>query len=116
MRAKEATLLYKDCQVCQWVKWRDQRGFLKLKEYGAYIEVTMEEMENFYSFKNANFTPGKVELPNKELLQYYVESKGLCFPVVEKYGEKHVSMSVQDVDEFCEWINQSRRKGNFSSH
>ena len=70
----------------------------------------------FFSFKSANFTSGKVELPNKELIQYYMTSRGKSFPVLDKYGQKLASMSVNDVDRFCEWINESRRKGEFSNN
>ena len=115
IKLKGATLLHKDFQVCQWLKWRDERGVPKLKEHSAYIEVTMDEMDDFYSFKSANFTSKKVELPNKELLQYYLKTRGKYFPVLDKYGQKFVSMSVNDVDRFCEWIDDSRRKGEFSN-
>ena len=116
IKSKGATLLHNDFQVCQWRKWRDERGFPKLKEHGAYIEVTMDEMDEFYSFKSANFTPGTVELPNKELLQYYVKTMRKNFPVLDKYGQQFVSMSVNDVDNLCEWVADSRRKGEFSSN
>ena len=42
----------------------------KVREHGDYVQVTMNEMDDFYSYKSANFIPGRVELPDKELLQY----------------------------------------------
>ena len=76
----------------------------------------MEEMDDFYSFKSANFTPGQVELPSNELVQYYIKIKEKCFRVIEKYGQKYVCMSINDIDKFCEWIDESRRKGEFSNN
>jgi hypothetical protein len=67
----------------------------------------MTEMDNFYSFKDANFTPGIVELSDKELLQYYNMSNKNYFPVMKNFGQKVVCMSLNDVNEFCEWISDS---------
>ena len=101
-------MLHNDCQVSQWLKWREERGFPKLKEHHAYIEVTIKEMDDFYLFKTANCTPGIVELPYKELLQYYSINKQKHFPVLDRYGEKFISMSLNEVDLFCEWMSSSR--------
>ena len=115
IKLKGATLLHNDFQVYQWLKWRQESGFSRLKEHGDFTEVTMDEMDQFYSFKSTNFTSGDVELPNKELLEYYMKTEKKYFPVHNKYGQKFVSMSIHDVDNFCEWIIESRMKGEFSN-
>ena len=47
IKLKEATLLH-DFQVRQWLKWRDERGFPKLKEH---ISANCYKMRSL----NANF-------------------------------------------------------------
>ena len=108
IKSRGTTLLYNDCQVSQWLKWRVERGFPELKEHHTYVEVTVEEMDDFYSFKAANCTPGRVELPYKELLQYYSITKKKHFPICHRYGDKFISMSINEVNLFCEWISCSR--------
>jgi hypothetical protein len=72
----------------------------------------MEEMDEYYSFKKTHFTPGLVELPCEDLLEYYLStlSPKNSFPVLNRYGKKYISMPICDVDYFCEWINDARVK------
>ena len=91
IKLKGATLLHNDFQVNQWLKWWQERGFSRQKEHVDFTEVTMDEMDQLYSFKSADFTSGDVELPNKELLEYYMKTEK-CFPVHNKYGQKFVYM------------------------
>ena len=49
--ASGATLLHVDCQVLQWLQWRNKEGLPRLKVHGEYVEVKMDEMDKFYSFK-----------------------------------------------------------------
>ena len=118
IKERGATLLYKDFLVRQWMQWRAERepGAAKLREHGDYVQVTMNEMDDFYSYKSTNFIPGRVELPDKELLQYYMMANKKYFPVIKKFGHKVVSMSLKDVDEFCEWISDSWEKGELGKN
>lgn len=108
--ASGATLLHVDCQVLQWLQWRNKEGLPRLKVHGEYVEVKMDEMDKFYSFKKNHFTSGIVELPAEDLLEYYVQIKKKSFPQLHKYGSKYISMPCSEVDGFCEWINEAREK------
>ena len=79
--ASGATLLHVDCQVLQW---RNKDGLPRLKVHGEYVELKMDEMDEFYSFKKNHFTSGIVELPAEDLLEYYVQIKKKSFPQLWK--------------------------------
>ena len=106
----DSTLLYVDSQVMQWIQWRDHHGRPHLTEHRdrEYVQVTMEEMDEFYAFKRSHFVPGTVQLPSVELLNYYVYTEKKNFPVMIRYGKKYVVMTSQEVDQFIEWIEYTR--------
>ena len=106
--AKDSTLLYIDSQVMQWLQWRDHHSQPHLREHGEYVQVTMDEMDEFYTFKKSHFVPGAVQLPSVELLNYYVYTKKKKFPVMIRYGKKYFAMTSQEVDSFIEWIGHTR--------
>ena len=86
------------------------RAFPKLKEHDASNNGWNGRV---LLFKSAKFTLGKVELPDKELLQYYVETKRKFFPVLDECGQHFVSMSLMT---FITFVNGLLIKGEFCSN
>ena len=73
------------------------RGFPKLKEHGAYIEVTTDEMDDFYSLKVLTSPRERLNCLIKSSCNIMSKPRGNFFTVFDKYGQQFVCMSVNDV-------------------
>lgn len=114
LTSKGHTLLFKDCDVIQWLAGKKKDNVLTR---GNFVEITRKELHEFFRYKDTNPKPShlKVELPAVELLQYFIRSKSKNFPTFHKGDKSFVSLRVEDVDDLIEWVYEVRGNPNYSS-
>lgn len=109
--SKGHTLLFKDCQVIQWLSSRQD---INPKAHGNFIELPHKEVGNLFDYKSTHCVPGRFELPAEELLKYYMRVNNQNFPMFHKHNQNFISLSTEDVDKFCQWILQVREDPNYA--
>ncbi len=78
------------------------------------MELSNEELRNFFSYKDTCSNSDRFKLPAVELLKYFIRVKNKTFPIFHKGDHSFVSSSAEDMDDVVEWVYEVRGNPNYS--
>ena len=98
--------------VHYWLVKRKHSGLAQLTEVDNFCVVNEQLFEEYDSFKCSYYNKTHLEmlLPCNDLILHYMEKNRIQIKSLDMFEEKFVDFPPNRIDDFCEWIEEARKK------